>query len=91
MAGLRDPHHHVEQHVDQHVDQHVRDPRRARAAARHAERLYPGPLGRLVAHELLVWAEDPRSHRVGDHRGARPAAASLLRSSELTHRSRTVT
>ena len=30
---------------------------RARSAARHAERLYPGVLGRLVARELLAWAE----------------------------------
>jgi hypothetical protein len=34
-----------------------RPPARARAAARQAERLYPGALGRLVAHELLVYAE----------------------------------
>ena len=30
---------------------------RARLAARHAQRLYPGPLGRLVAHELSVYAD----------------------------------
>ena len=30
---------------------------RARLAARHAERLYPGALGRLVAHELVTYAE----------------------------------
>ena len=30
---------------------------RARLAARHAERLYPGTLGRLVAHELTTYAE----------------------------------
>jgi hypothetical protein len=30
---------------------------RARLAARHAEHLYPGPLGRLVAHELTAYAE----------------------------------
>ena len=30
---------------------------RARQAARHAERLYPGALGRLVAHELVTYAE----------------------------------
>ena len=30
---------------------------RARLAARHAERLYPGALGRLVAHELVAYAE----------------------------------
>ena len=30
---------------------------RLRLAARHAEHLYPGPLGRLVAHELTAYAE----------------------------------
>jgi hypothetical protein len=30
---------------------------RVRLAARHAEHLYPGPLGRLVAHELTAYAE----------------------------------
>src|SRR3954451_16420441 len=30
---------------------------RAWLAARHAERLYPGTLGRLVAHELTAYAE----------------------------------
>jgi hypothetical protein len=30
---------------------------RVRLAARHAEHLYPGPLGRLVAHELTTYAE----------------------------------
>jgi hypothetical protein len=30
---------------------------RARLAARHAERLYPGALGRLVADELVTYAE----------------------------------
>ena len=34
-----------------------RPPARARLAARHAERLYPGALGRLVAHELRIYAE----------------------------------
>jgi len=34
-----------------------RPPSRARLAARYAERLYPGALGRLVAHELVVYAE----------------------------------
>jgi hypothetical protein len=33
------------------------DRARARLAARHAEHLYPGPLGRLVAHELTACAE----------------------------------
>lgn len=32
-------------------------PRRAQLAARHAERLYPGTLGRLLAHELAAYAE----------------------------------
>jgi hypothetical protein len=30
---------------------------RLRLAARHAEHLYPGTLGRLVAHELTTYAE----------------------------------
>lgn len=30
---------------------------RARSAARHAERLYPGVLGRTVARELIAYAE----------------------------------
>ena len=30
---------------------------RARVAARHAQDLYPGALGRLVARELLAYAE----------------------------------
>jgi hypothetical protein len=33
------------------------DPARARIAARHAQRLYPGALGRLVALELEAYAE----------------------------------
>ena len=33
------------------------DRARARLAARRAEHLYPGPLGRLVAHELTAYAE----------------------------------
>ena len=33
------------------------DRARARLAARRAEHLYPGPLGRLVAHELTACAE----------------------------------
>jgi hypothetical protein len=36
---------------------HDRPRSRARLAARHAERLYPGALGRLVAHELVAYAE----------------------------------
>ena len=38
---------------------------RARLAARHAERLYPGALGRLVAHELVVYAESAPGSRGG--------------------------
>ena len=38
---------------------------RARLAARHAERLYPGALGRLVAHELEVYAEASPHGRPG--------------------------
>ena len=30
---------------------------RVRLAARHAEHVYPGPLGRLVAHELTAYAD----------------------------------
>jgi hypothetical protein len=37
----------------------------ARLAARHAERLYPGALGRLVAHELVVFAEAAPQERPG--------------------------
>jgi hypothetical protein len=37
----------------------------ARLAARHAERLYPGALGRLVAHELVVFAEAAPRGRAG--------------------------
>ena len=36
---------------------------RARRAARHAERLYPGALGRLVAQELEAYAEAAVSSR----------------------------
>ena len=38
---------------------------RARSAARHAERLYPGTVGRLVAHELTVYAEAAPQGRAG--------------------------
>ena len=30
---------------------------RVRQAARHAEHVYPGPVGRLVAHELAAYAD----------------------------------
>jgi hypothetical protein len=42
---------------DDHGPTGRRDPDRARIAARHAERLYPGALGRLVALELQAYAE----------------------------------
>ena len=41
------------------------DRARARLAARRAEHLYPGPLGRLVAHELTVCAERDHGLRAG--------------------------
>ena len=41
------------------------DRARARLAARRAEHLYPGPLGRLVAHELTVWAERDHGLQAG--------------------------
>ena len=45
-----------------HIRHDLDRPQRARLAARHAERLYPGALGRLVAHELVTYAEcDPRA------------------------------
>ena len=52
---------------------HERPRARALLAARHAERLYPGPLGRLVAQELRIYAEGvPRaSSRVTCSRVAR--------------------
>jgi hypothetical protein len=37
----------------------------ARVAARHAERLYPGTLGRLVARELVAFAEAGHRARPG--------------------------
>ncbi len=30
---------------------------RIRDAAHHAKQTYPGPVGELIAHELLAWAE----------------------------------
>jgi hypothetical protein len=44
---------------------------RARLAARHAEHLYPGRLGRLVAHELTAYAE-------GDHGSSPTGLAELV-------------
>jgi hypothetical protein len=38
---------------------------RARSAARHAERLYPGVLGRVVARELIAYAESGPDGRPG--------------------------
>jgi hypothetical protein len=64
---------------------------RARLAARHAERLYPGALGRLVAHELVTYAEAATRSR-GDLAESviaevldrtPPRAAGLVRSSEM--------
>jgi hypothetical protein len=63
---------------------------RARLAARHAERLYPGALGRLVARELATYAET--AGLCGDLAESviaevldrtPPRAAGLVRSSEL--------
>ena len=42
---------------------------RARLAARRAERLYPGALGRLVAHELVAYAEGLTGVRGGAESG----------------------
>lgn len=62
---------------------------RARLAARHAERLYPGPLGRLVAHELLAYAESApavgglAASVVTEVLDRTPPAAALVPSSEL--------
>ncbi|MDT7580742.1 MAG: hypothetical protein QOK35_2006 [Pseudonocardiales bacterium] len=68
---------------------------RARLAARHAERLYPGPLGRLVAHELLAYAESAppdvgglAASVVTEVLDRTPPAAALLPSSELQRASR---
>lgn len=82
-------------------DRHDRPPAQARLAARHAERLYRGTLGRLVAHELLVYAEsaqhaeDARSvggalaeSVVAEVLDSTPPAAPLVRSSESHRRSR---
>lgn len=44
---------------------------RTRLAARHAEHLYPGPLGRLVAHELTAYAD-------GDHEPSPTGLAELV-------------
>ena len=72
-----------------------RRPARARLAARHAERLYPGPLGRLVAHELRVYAESApqvggglADAVVAEVLDRTPPAAALLPSGELHGRSR---
>jgi hypothetical protein len=74
---------------------HERPPARARLAARYAEHLYPGPLGRLVAQELLAYAET--AHRaagvlaesvVAEVLDSTPPAAALVPSSELRRRTR---
>jgi len=74
-------------------ERHERGPARARLAARHADRLYPGTLGRLVAHELLVYAEGGARGALAESVVAEvldgtPPAAPLVRSSESPHRSR---
>ena len=46
------------------LDARLRQSSRCRAAARHARRTYPGPLGELVHRELLAYAEF--GHRFGD-------------------------
>jgi hypothetical protein len=74
---------------------HERPPARARLAARYAERLYPGPLGRLVAQELLAYAES--AHGAGGELAesvvaevldSTPPTAALVPSSELRRRTR---
>jgi hypothetical protein len=74
---------------------HERPRARALLAARHAERLYPGPLGRLVAQELMIYAES--AHRasgelaesvVTEVLDSTPPAAALVPSSELRRRNR---
>ena len=72
-----------------------RPPARARLAARYAERLYPGPLGRLVAHELRAYAECApevggglADAVVAEVLDRTPPAAALLPSGELHGRSR---
>ena len=77
---------------------HERPRARARLAARHAERLYPGTLGRLVAHELVTYAET--AQRTGGELAESvitevldrtPPTAPLVRSSESRRRSRRAT
>lgn len=51
------------------------DASRFRAAAHHARRIYPGPLGELVAREFVAYAEF--GHRFGDGLIPRLAAAVL--------------
>ena len=72
-----------------------RPPARARLAARHAERLYPGALGRLVAHELRAYAESApqvggglADAVVAEVLDRTPSAAALLPSGELHGRAR---
>jgi hypothetical protein len=38
---------------------------RLRAAARRAQTLYPGPVGQLISHELLIWEDF--GYRFGGH------------------------
>lgn len=74
---------------------HDRAPARARLAAHHAERLYPGPLGRLVSHELLDYAEsaqhvggDLAERVVAEILDRMPPVAALLPSGESSRGSR---
>ena len=74
---------------------HDRAPARARQAAQHAERLYPGPLGRLVADELLTYAEcaphargDLADRVVAEILDRMPPVAALLPSGESSRGSR---
>ena len=64
---------------------HLHERSRYRAAAGHARRIYPGPLGELVYRELNAYAEF--GHRFGDDGLIPRLAASVLaaRSDPLPH------
>jgi len=73
---------------------------RARLAARHAEHLYPGPLGRLVAHELAAYADRDHDlppgglaelvvHEVLDRPAPRGRGTRRVRSGEIGSRAGT--
>lgn len=71
---------------------------RALLAARHAERLYPGALGRLVAHELTVYAACAPGSGGGlaeavvtEVLDRTPPRRALVRSSELSRNLKRVT